>query len=78
MMPTVPPILKFLIESKDITASDLQYCHTVGCGAAPVSKNSVQKFQEKVGDHIRFVEGSHQSLNLYAYIDGYCDSNSNN
>ena len=31
--------------------------HSVMCGAAPVSKNSVEKFTAKAGEHIEFSEG---------------------
>lgn len=59
LMPTVPPILKFLVESREVTSEDLQYCHTVGCGAAPVSKATVERFQEKTkgNKEIFFQEG---------------------
>lgn len=55
--PTVPPILKFLIASKEVTREDLQSLTMVGCGAAPVSKSSVEQFQSKVGKDLFFAEG---------------------
>jgi len=57
VMPTVPPLLKFLIECPEITKEDLIQVHTVFCGAAPVAKSSVEKLNSKIERVVEFTEG---------------------
>ena len=56
-LPIVPPLLKFLVESGDITSEDLRSTRQVVIGAAPVPKTSAMKLQEKTKEDVKFQEG---------------------
>ncbi|KAA0203564.1 hypothetical protein HAZT_HAZT002804 [Hyalella azteca] len=57
VMNLAPPLLKFLNESNDVKREFLQSCHTVGCGGAPLSTSSKEKFTNKFGDGTDLYEG---------------------
>ncbi|KAF2366204.1 AMP-binding enzyme C-terminal domain [Trinorchestia longiramus] len=56
-LPLVPPLIKLINENDDITPVELQSCHSIFCGAAPMSKSSAEKLYNKSGTLAKIREG---------------------
>ncbi|KAA0186678.1 hypothetical protein HAZT_HAZT001618 [Hyalella azteca] len=78
-IPLVPPLLKYINECDDVTREHLQSCHTVTCGAAPLSKSTAEEFNRKCGSFVHVCEGYGMTETLITHTTpkegsklGYC------